>query len=194
MDKQIHTDFINKTKEMSSKSFELKINISGETENGTNLFEDITKELTTPFFYLKTLKTLNKKSEALKVIKEAKDISKWRKLFFCYNSKVEEKRKEMFEKIKNIYSCVDLNSSLIENRFSEEERKSWFYNEKYTEKLGQKLIDIYEEEYKKKSEIDKIIIACKEYNDSIDEFIKYKNQFLNMKVNDTYIYDIDLIE
>ena len=60
--------------------------------------------------------------------------------------------------------------------------------------MGKKLIDIYEEEYKKKSEIDKIIIACKEYNDSIDEFIKYKNQFLNMKVNDTYIYDIDLIE
>ena len=193
-DKKIHTDFINKAKEMSSKFFELKINISGETENGTNLFEDITKELTTPFFYLKTLKVLNKKSDALKVIKEAKEISKWRKLFFCYNSKVEEKRKEMFEKIKTIYSCVDLNSRLIENRFSEEERKSWFYNEKYTEKLGQKLIDIYEEEYKKKSEIDKIVIACREYNDSIDEFTKYMNQFLNMKVNDTHIYDIDLIE
>ncbi len=44
MDKQIHIDFINKSKEMSSKSFELKINISGETENGTNLFGDITKE------------------------------------------------------------------------------------------------------------------------------------------------------
>lgn len=192
-DKEIHTNFIRKSREMSSKSFELKINISGETEIGTNLFEDITKQLTTPFFYLKTVKALNKKSDALKVIKEAKDISKWRRLFFCYNTKVEVKRKEMFEKIKTIYSCVGLDSSLIENRFSEEERKSWFYNEKYTEKLGQKLIDIYEEEYKKKSEIDKIIIACREYNDSIDEFIKYKDQFLNMKVNDTHIYDIDLV-
>ncbi len=192
-DKEIHIDFIRKSREMSSKSFELKINISGETEIGTNLFEDITKQLTTPFFYLKTVKSLNKKSDALKVIKEAKEINKWRKLFFCYNSKVEEKRKEMFEKIKTIYSCVGLDSSLIENRFSEEERKSWFYNEKYTEKLGQKLTDIYEEEYKKKSEIDKIIIACREYNDSIDEFIKYKDQFLNMKVNDTHIYDIDLV-
>ena len=192
-DKEIHTNFIRKSREMSSKSFELKINISGETEIGTNLFEDITKQLTTPFFYLKTVKALNKKSDALKVIKEAKEINKRRKLFFCYNSKVEEKRKEMFGKIKTIYSCVGLDSSLIENRFSEEERKSWFYNEKYTEKLGQKLIDIYEEEYKKKSEIDKIIIACREYNDSIDEFIKYKDQFLNMKVNDTHIYDIDLV-
>ena len=51
---------------MSSKSFELKINISGETENGTNLFEAITKKLSTPFFYLKTLKTLNKKSDSKK--------------------------------------------------------------------------------------------------------------------------------
>ena len=193
-DKQIHTDFISKSKEMRSRSFGLRINISGETESGTNLFKDIIKDLTTPFFYLKALKALNKKSEALKAIKEAKDVSSLRKWFFCYNSKVEEKRRELFEKIKKIYSCIDLNASLIENRFSEEERKSWFYNEKNTEKLGLKLIDIYEEEYKKINEIDKIIIACREFNDSIDEFYKYKDQFINMKVNDTYIYDIDLVE
>ena len=61
--------------------------------------------------------------------------------------------------------------------------------------MGQKLIDIYEEEYKK-SEFDKIIIACKEYNDSIDNLSNIRINFLikNMKVNDTYIYDIDLVE
>lgn len=195
VDKKIHSDFITKSKEMRSKYIELNINISGEIEKGTNLFDDlISKELKTPFFYLKTLKTLNKKSEAIKVIKEAKDINKLRRLFFCYNSKVEEKRKEMFEKIKNIYSCVNLNSRLIENSFSEEERKSWFYHEKYTENLGLKLIDIYEEEYKKISEIDKIINACREYNDSIDKFLIYYEQFINMKINDNHIYDIDFVE
>ena len=193
-DKQIHTDFIAKSKKMQSKPLGLKINISGETEKGTNLSEDLIKELKTPFFYLKSKKLLNKRPDALKVIREAKDISSFRKWFFCYNSKVEEKRKEMFEKIKTIYSCVDIDASLIENRFSEEERTSWFYKEKYTQKLGEKLIDIYEEEYKKLSEIDKIINACREFNDSIDDFSKFKDQFINMKINDTPIYDIDFVE
>ena len=194
MDKKIHKDFIVKSKEIRSKSFRLKINFSGETENGTNLPKDVTKILTTPFFYLKSEKILNKREEGLKLIREAKDISRWRKLLFCYNSRVEEKRKELFEKIKRIYSCVNLNVTLIEQKFSEEERKSWFYKEKYTEKLGQKLIDIYEDEYRKISEIDKITNACREFNDSIEEFHKYIEQFINMKVNDTPIYDIDLVE
>ena len=40
------------------------------------IFLKISKKLSTPFFDLKTLKILNKKSDVLKVIKKPKDISK----------------------------------------------------------------------------------------------------------------------
>ena len=195
LDKEIHNNFINKAKEIPSESFELKINISGEIENGTNLHRDIKKELITPFFYFKSLNFLNKKAQAQKAIKEARDVSQWRKLFFCYNSKMESNRKEMFEKIKTIYSCINLKSSLILGNYSKKERTKWFYDEEHTQKLGDKLIDIFEEEYKKIKDIDKIINACKEYNDSIYHFSQYIEQFINMKINDTSIpYDVDFVE
>lgn len=195
LDKEIHNNFIDKAKEITSESYELKINISGEIKMGTNLRQDIKKELITPFFYYKNLNFLDKKAKAQEAIKEARDVSQWRKLFFCYNSKMKSNRKEMFEKIKTIYSCINLKSSLILDNYSEKERTKWFYDEEHTQKLGDKLIDIYEKEYKKIKDIDKIINSCKEYNNSINQFSKYMDQIINMKINDTPIpYDVDLIE
>ena len=50
MDKQIHIDFINKSKEMSSKSIKLQINISGETENGQIFLEILQRRINNTFF------------------------------------------------------------------------------------------------------------------------------------------------
>ena len=194
-DKEIHNKFIRKAKEINYGNYTVEINISGETEKyNTNLAVDIKKELITPFFYGKTNKVLNKREEAEKVIKEAEDVSFWGNLIFGYNSKVETKRKEMFEKIKNIYSCVNIESNLNDKNYSENERNKWFYQKENTRELGEALVDIFEEEYKKLSELEKFINACREFNDSINEFFKYTQQFINMKINNTSIaYDVDLI-
>ena len=168
--KEIHNKFIRKVKEINYK-FD---------------FSDIKKELITPFFYGKIVdKSLNKKKEAEKVLKEIEDVSFWKKLIFSFNSELETKKKEMIEKLKNIYSCIDLKISINDNK--------WFYQTESIKELGEKLINIFDEEYKN-FELKKFINDCIDYNYSIDEFSKYTEHVINMKINDKFIaYDVDLI-
>lgn len=197
-DIKIHSNFIQKAKEIENTNFKLKINSSGEEENDSFRGEDIKKELITPFFYMKDIKQISKKDEALRIIEEYKTVSGLKKLFFCYNSSVERNREEIFKRIKNLYSQVTpevkIESELNLDSYCKDEKDSWFYQEKYTEKLGEKLIEIYEDEYKKYSDITKIMFKCEEYNRSILSFFDYIQDVLNMKLNETPItYDVDLI-
>ena len=196
-DMEIHEKFIKKVKEIEKQNYKIKINISGE-EKDSNLGEDIKKILNTPFFYKKAIKKTDKKEEALSIIKEALYVSQLLKLIFRYNINVEKNRKEMFKKISNIYSQVSLNvkigSELLIDSYSIEERNSWFYSEKYTKKLGKKLIDIYEQEYQKYSDIEMIMFKCEEFNKSIGQFSNYIKDIEGMKLNGKEIlYDCDLV-
>ena len=91
----------------------------------------------------------------------------------------------MIEKLKIIYYCIDLKISINDNK--------WFYQTESIKELGEKLINIFDEEYKN-FELKKFINDCIDYNYSIDEFSKYTEQVINMKINDKFIaYDVDLI-
>ena len=197
-DMEIHNIFIKKAKEIERQNYKLKINISGEEEKDSRLGANIKKILNTPFFYLKAIKQIQKKEEALSVIKEEMEVSQILKLFFKYNSKIKKNRKEMFKKIRSIYSQVNINvnldSELIEDSYSKEEKDSWYYKEKYTEQLGIKLIDIYEQEYQKFSDLAQLMFSCEEYNKSILQFSQYIKDIEGMKLNDKAIfYDVDLV-
>ena len=65
------------------------------------------------------------KKEALIVIEESKDVSYFRKLFFNYYSKMEEKRKIMIEKIFSLYHCNKF-IPLVEKILSEEKKMNIF--------------------------------------------------------------------
>ena len=196
-DMEIHEIFIKKAKEIENQNYKIKINISGE-EKDSNRGDDIKKILVTPFFYMKTIKKTDKKEQALNLIKEALDVSKFLKLVFRYNANVEKNRRTLFNKIKSIYSQINLNinidSELIIDSYSKEEKNSWFYKEKYTVELGKKLIDIFEQEYQKFSDITIIMFKCEEYNKSILQFSKYIKDIEEMKLNEKAIpYDVDLV-
>ena len=125
----------------------------------------------------------SKKNEALKIIKEAKDISSFRKIFFSYNSKVEENRKKMVEKILSIYKCKNLSNDL--NILSDKEKDNFFYRDDYTEELGIKIINICQKEI--------ILNDLINYNKNIDEFGKYVEEFLGFELNGQKIpYDCEL--
>ena len=197
-DMEIHNKFIKKAKEIEKQNYKLKINISGEEQKDSSRGADVKYILNTPFFYMKKVKRTQKKEEALNIIKEAMDVSKWLKVIFKYNSGVEKKRQEMFKKIRSIYSQVNINvnldSELIEDSCSKEERDSWWYKEKYTVQLGRKLIDIYEQEYQKFSDLAQLMYSCEEYNKSILQFSQYIKDIEGMKINDKAIfYDVDLV-
>ena len=197
-DMEIHNKFIKKAKEIEKQNYKLKINISGEEQKDSSRGANVKHILNTPFFYMKKVKKTQKKEEALNIIKEAMDVSNWLKVIFQYNSGVEKKRQEMFKKIRSIYSQVNINvnldSELIEDSCSKEERDSWWYKEKYTIKLGRKLIDIYEQEYQKFSDLAQLMYRCEEYNKSILQFSQYIKDIEGMKINDKAIfYDVDLV-
>lgn len=55
----------------------------------------------------------------------------------------------MLKEILSLYDFKNLNIELIENRLSKEEKDEWFYHHNCTEQLGNRTINICEEEQKK---------------------------------------------
>ena len=116
----------------------------------------------------------DKRRKAEKLIEEAKDISSIRKIFFSYSNKLIENRKKMIEEILQVYDCANLKIDHIEEKLSPKEETGIIY----TDELGHKIIEICEEENEKWVIIDRYLGYCK----SIDEFGKYKDEFLNFSL------------
>ena len=127
----------------------------------------------------------DKRRKAEKLIEEAKDISSIRKIFFSYSNKLIENRKKMIEEILQVYDCANLKIDHIEEKLSPKEETGIIY----TDELGHKIIEICEEENEKWVIIDRYLGYCK----SIDEFGKYKDEFLNFSLFGEKIpYDCNL--
>ena len=135
-----------------------------------------------------------KREQAYIIINEANDVSSLRKLFFSYNSKMEQNRIKMLKEISLLYKCKNLNIDILENIYSDKEKNEFFCNPNWTEELGKNIINICEEEYKKLFIIDKYLDYCINFTKSIDLFGKYIDEFLNFKLNGKRIpYDCELI-
>jgi GTP-binding protein EngB required for normal cell division len=146
-----------------------------------------------PFFNLNKIKNNDeRRKKAENIINEAKDVWSIRKLFFTYNSKIIDNRKKMLKEIMKFYDCPNLSIELIDGKFSPQEKKSWYCDNEVTGELGNKIINICEEEYNKLKVVDKYINHCINFNKSIDKFGKYVNEFLNFKINgEIFPYDCD---
>ena len=70
----------------------------------------------------------------------------------------------VIKEILSLYDFKNLNIELIENRLSKEEKDEWFYQHNCTEQLGNRIINICEEEQKKIADIDRYIGYCFGYN------------------------------
>ena len=194
LEKKNNENFINDLEKNENQQTNVEIDFSGSKILKTEEFK-IPEELKkSPFFNLNRLQNDNEKfKKAKKLIEEAKDVSAIRKIFFCYNSKIKENRMKMLKEIIKIYECPNLTIDLIEGRISDVEKKEWFYQPNCTEELGNKIIKVCENEYKKLNIIKKYIYYCTRYNKSISEFEKYINEFLNFKFRGKKVqYDCDL--
>lgn len=191
---QIHLDLLDEKNKNVAFITDLEKNKkdSGNVEidiSGSSIFND--KRFTippflekSPFFNLSKLDNdPERRRKAKKIIEEAKDVSSIRKIFFCYNSKMKENRRKMLKEILKIYECPNLTIQLIEDKFSDKEKNEWFYLPECTDDLGNKIINICQEEYKKLSIVDRFVNYSKNFVKSIDEFGKYKEEFLNFKIN-----------
>ena len=135
-----------------------------------------------------------KRRIAYKIINKANDVSSLRKLFFSYNSKMEENRIRMLKEISSLYKCKNLSVDILEGVFSNKEKDKIFCNPDCTEELGKNIINICEEEYKKSFIADNVSGYCMNYIKSIDLFGKYIDEFLNFKLNGyKTFYDCELI-
>ncbi len=122
-----------------------------------------------PFFNLNKIKNIDeRRKKAEDIINEAKDVCSIRKLYFTYNSKIRENRKKMLKEIMKIYKSSNLSFELIEGKFSPQEKNSWYFDNEVTGELGNKIIDICEEEYKKTNIASRYINYCINFNKSID--------------------------
>ena len=194
-EKKNNESFINELQKLKKKESNVKIDFSGSSIINDERKFDIPPELkNSPFFNLEKFDNDDeRKRQALQIIEEAKDVSSIRKLFFCYNSKIKENRIKMMKEIKSIYECKNLTIDLIEGQLSDKEKNEWFYQVDCTEDLGNKIINICQEEYKKTNISDRYIDYCINFNRSIDKFGEYINEFLNFKLNGQNIpYDCEL--
>ena len=194
-EKQTNEKFINELRNKKEEGSVFSIDFSGEQFIMNNSNYQIPDEIRkSPFFNIKKFGNDNSRRErANEIIKEAQNVSSIRKLFFCYNSKIVENRKKMLKEILSIYDCKNLNIDLIEGKLSKEEKDEWFYQHSFTKQLGNKIIDICEEECKKIADIDRYIDFCLGFNRSIDEIGKYINEFINFNLKGVKIpYDCEL--
>ena len=183
----IHKNFIEKIKNFTKEKEECKIGISGDVIKQNK--EDFTKILDdSPFFYKYSIDDIKRK-EAEKLLNDCDVSIFW--LFF-YNKKVKNYRKEILNKIKNIYSDVNIEAKIDETIFSNEE--SWFYKTKNTKEFITQLINLFAEKYKQLELNKKYYTSCKEYNKSIELFGKYVEEYSNVKLNNKPVnFDIDFI-
>ena len=195
LEKANNEKFIKEIRDKREKGSNFTIDFSGSNITNDKENFEIPPELEkSPFFNLNKFKNDDiRKKRATQVIKEAKDVSSIRKLFFCYNSKIRDNRKKMLKKIINIYECKNLNIDLLEGQLSPKEKDEWFYQHDCTDELGNKIINICEEEFKKSNIIDNYIGYCIHFNESIDKFGQYVNEFINFNLNGQKIpYDCEL--
>lgn len=183
----IHDKFIKIIESLNTKTEKFKISISGEIlEKDDNNYIKILDD--SPFFFEFSIDDIKRK-EAERLLDDC-DVS--RAWLFFYNKRVESLRKEILEKIKNIYSDVKIDTEIDETIFSDKE--SWFYRTEKTKDFILKLIDFFAGKYKQLELSKKYYSACKEYNKSIKEFEKYVEEFKNLKLNEESVrYDIDFI-
>ena len=181
-DKMIFDDFIKNYKIYMNKDIKYLENIIQDSliiKTSNSLLKKVFKE---------------KREQAYRIINEANDVSSLRKLFFSYNSKMEQNRIKMLKEISLLYKCKNLNIDILENIYSDKEKNEFFCNPNWTEELGNTIINICEEEYKKLFIIDKYLDYCINFSKSIDLFGKYIDEFLNFKLNGKRIpYDCELI-
>ena len=191
IEKENNKMFISKLEKNIKEKSNIKMNLSSEILNDKRfvLPNDLEKS---PFFNLnKRNNNTERRKKAENIINEAKDVWSIRKLFFTHNSKIRENRKKMLKEILKIYECPNLTIELIEGKLSPKEKDSLYFDNEVTGVLRNKIINIYEEEYKKYEYI-KYINYCINFNKSIDEFGKYVNEFLNFKINgEIFPYDCD---
>lgn len=194
-EKEANEGFINKLTAEKEKGSEFEIDFSGsEIIMNKNKYEIPEKIKKSPFFNIKKFGNDDgRRKKAREIIKEAQDVSSFRKFFFCYNSKIVQNRKNMLKEILSLYDFKNLNIELIENRLSKEEKNEWFYQHNCTEQLGNKIINICEEEQKKIADIDRYIGYCFGYNKSIDEIGNYIKEISDFNLNGVKIpYDCEL--
>lgn len=195
IDKKNNENFINDLIIKRKKKSNIMIDFSGSAILDDKRNFQIPDELkNSPFFNLKKFDNDTiRQNQAKQIIQEAKDVSSIRKIFFCYNSKMKENRNKMLEQILSLYQCKNLTIDLIEGKLSDKEKDEWFYQPDCTEELGNKIISICQEEYKKSNIADRYIDYGINFNKSIDEFGKYVEEFLNFKLNGQKIpYDCEL--
>jgi GTPase Era involved in 16S rRNA processing len=157
--------------------------ILSENENNYSLILD-----ESPFFYKFSIDDIKRK-EAEKLLDDCDVSAFW--LFF-YNKRVEEFRKTLLEKLKYIYSDVNIEAEIDKNDFSDNE--SWFYKTENTREYLTNLINFFAKKYKEVQTNQKYYSTCKEYNISIEEFNKYVENFKNVKLNEEPVrYDIDFV-
>ena len=186
--KRIHEKFIETIEKENLIQEKMKIGISGDVikkEDNKNYYKMLDNS---PFFCKYSIEEIKRK-EAEELLNDCEISPLW--LLF-YNKKVENFRKELLEKIKAIYSDVKIGVELEEKIFDDKE--SWFYKTEFTKKFIIKLINFFEGKYKELELNGKYLSACRDYNSSITEFVKYVEEFTNTKLNEEPIlYDIDLI-
>ncbi len=192
IEKENNEKFISKLENNKQEKSNIQMNFSSEILDDKRfvLPNDLEKS---PFFNLNKIKNNDeRRKKAENIINEAKDVWSIRKLFFTYNSKIIDNRKKMLKEIMKFYDCPNLTIELIDGKFSPQEKNSWYCDNEVTGELGNKIINICEEEYNKLKVVDKYMNHCINFNKSIDEFGKYVNEFLNFKINgEIFPYDCD---
>ena len=186
---KIHEKYIEDIKEGIEKKEKVKISIGGniilynnEKVNYSKILDD------SPFFFGFSIDDIRRK-EAEKLLEDCDVSSTW--LFF-YNQKVESFRKKILEKIKKIYSEVNIDIELDCGYFDNNE--SMFYKTENTKEFIRKLIDFFDEKYKELEKNKKYYSQCEKYNESIKKFEKYVEEFSNLKLNgEPILYDIDFV-
>ena len=185
--KKIHDEYIQIIEQLEVKEEKMKMSISGKImeKDEKKYYEILNKS---PFFYKYTIDDIKRK-QAEQLLDDIKVSSIW---LFWYNSRVENLRKNIAEKIKNIYSDVKINAEINTDVYDENE--SYFYKTENTKKFVKELISFYADKYKNLKLNEKYYTACKEYNESIKAFGIYVDEFCNFKLNEEQIlYDIDLV-
>jgi len=183
----IHENFINTIEEFELKPEKFTISISGKIlkQNEKNYIKMLDES---PFFFKYSIDDIKRK-EAEKLMDDCDVSIAW--LMF-YNTRVENLRISILNKIKNIYSDVKIDAEIDKSIFSDKE--SWFYKTENTKQFIKQLIDFFASRYKDLELSRKYYSSCKEYNKSIIEFGKYVEEFKNVNLNEEKVrYDIDFI-
>ena len=184
---KIHEKFIQDIEQSNNITEKTKFGINGEVlqKNDQNYYEILNDS---PFFFNFSIEDI-KRQEAEKLLSDCDVSVAW---LFWYNKKVQEFREQVLEKIKNIYSEVKIQTEIDNSIFDDSE--SWFYKTEKTKDFIKKLIDFFDEKYKKVKKNEKYYSQCEKYNNSIKLFGKYIEEFSNAKLNgQPILYDIDLV-